>query len=101
MASDATDALAKTYTRNKKLLSLRSITNGLQQTGLRTLQTSQNISLRCWLNLGAIDSLRCFWLKVPLIAALLGAATTAPHIQRTLYRNLVINERRTNRAEEL
>jgi hypothetical protein len=26
--------LAKTYARNKKLLSLRSITNGLQQTGL-------------------------------------------------------------------
>ena len=34
MASDAADALAKTYARNKKLLSLRSITNGLQQTGL-------------------------------------------------------------------
>ena len=33
MASDAADALAKTYARNKKLLSLRSITNGLQQTG--------------------------------------------------------------------
>jgi len=30
MASDAADALAKTYARNKKLLSLRSITNGLQ-----------------------------------------------------------------------
>ena len=34
MASDAADALAKTYSLNKKLLSLRSITNGLQQTGL-------------------------------------------------------------------
>ena len=34
MASDAGDALAKTYARNKKLLSLRSITNSLQQTGL-------------------------------------------------------------------
>jgi len=34
MASDAADALAKTYARNKKLLSLRSITNGLQQTGV-------------------------------------------------------------------
>jgi hypothetical protein len=34
MASDAANALAKTYARNKKLLSLRSITNGLQQTGL-------------------------------------------------------------------
>ena len=34
MASDAADALAKTYARNKKLLSLRSITNSLQQTGL-------------------------------------------------------------------
>ena len=32
MASDAADALAKTYARNKKLLSLRSITNSLQQT---------------------------------------------------------------------
>ena len=28
MASDAADALAKTYAQNKKLLSLRSITNG-------------------------------------------------------------------------
>ena len=34
MAFDSADALAKTYARNKKLLSLRSITNGLQQTGL-------------------------------------------------------------------
>src|SRR5262249_23294213 len=34
MVSDAADALAKTYARNKKLLSLRSITNSLQQTGL-------------------------------------------------------------------
>ena len=34
MASDSADALAKTYARNKKLLSLRSITNSLQQTGL-------------------------------------------------------------------
>ena len=34
MAFDAADALAKTYAWNKKLLSLRSITNGLQQTGL-------------------------------------------------------------------
>lgn len=34
MAFDAADALAKTYARNKKLLSLRSITNSLQQTGL-------------------------------------------------------------------
>ena len=32
MPSDAADALAKTYARNKKLLSLRSITNSLQQT---------------------------------------------------------------------
>jgi hypothetical protein len=34
MAFDSANALAKTYARNKKLLSLRSITNGLQQTGL-------------------------------------------------------------------
>lgn len=34
MAFDSADALAKTYARNKKLLSLRSITNSLQQTGL-------------------------------------------------------------------
>jgi hypothetical protein len=39
MASDAADALAKTYARNKKLLSLRSITNGLQQTGLLVAYT--------------------------------------------------------------
>ena len=39
MASDAADALAKTYARNKKLLSLRSITNGLQQTGLLVAHT--------------------------------------------------------------
>jgi hypothetical protein len=32
MAFDSADALAKTYARNKKLPSLRSITNGLQQT---------------------------------------------------------------------
>ena len=41
MASDAADALAKTYVRNKKLLSLRSITNGLQQTGLLVAYTSR------------------------------------------------------------
>ena len=39
MASDAADALAKTYARKKKLLSLRSITNGLQQTGLLVAYT--------------------------------------------------------------
>jgi len=39
MASDAADALAKTYARNKKLLSLRSITNGLQQTELLVAYT--------------------------------------------------------------
>jgi acetylornithine/succinyldiaminopimelate/putrescine aminotransferase len=39
MASDAADALAKTYARNKKLLSFRSITNGLQQTGLLVAYT--------------------------------------------------------------
>src|SRR5262245_24014104 len=39
MASDAADALAKTYARNRKLLSLRSITNGLQQTGLLVAYT--------------------------------------------------------------
>src|SRR5262245_2579076 len=33
------DALAKTYARNKKLLLLRSITNGLQQTGLLVAYT--------------------------------------------------------------
>ena len=31
MAFDSANALAKTYARNKKLLSLRSITNGLQR----------------------------------------------------------------------
>jgi len=41
MASDAADALAKTYARNKKLLSLRSITNGLQQTGLLVAYTGR------------------------------------------------------------
>ena len=39
MAFDSADALAKTYARNKKLLSLRSITNGLQQTGLLVAYT--------------------------------------------------------------
>ena len=39
MASDAANTLAKTYARNKKLLSLRSITNGLQQTGLLVAYT--------------------------------------------------------------
>ena len=39
MAFDSADALAETYTRNKKLLSLRSITNGLQQTGLLVAYT--------------------------------------------------------------
>ena len=39
MASDVAGALAKTYARNKKLLSLRSITNGLQQTGLLVVYT--------------------------------------------------------------
>ena len=34
MAFNSADAWAKTYARNKKLLSLCSITNGLQQTGL-------------------------------------------------------------------
>jgi hypothetical protein len=58
-------------------------------------------TLRCWLNLGAIGSSPRFWLKEPLIGAHVSAATTAPHIQRTLYRIGFINERRTNRAEEL
>jgi hypothetical protein len=39
MASDAADALAKTYAGNKNLLSLRSITNGLPQTGLLVAYT--------------------------------------------------------------
>jgi len=39
MASDAADALAKTYARNKKLLLFRSITNGLPQTGLLVAYT--------------------------------------------------------------
>jgi hypothetical protein len=39
MAFDSADALAKTYARNKKLPSLRSITNGLQQTGLLVAYT--------------------------------------------------------------
>src|SRR5262249_17738548 len=38
-ASDAADAVGKTYARNKKLLSLRSITNGLHQTGLLVAYT--------------------------------------------------------------
>ena len=41
-------------------------------------------TLRCWLNLGAIDSSPRFWLQVPLIGAIVSDATTAPHIQRTL-----------------
>ena len=55
MASDAADALAKTYARNKKLLSLRSITNSLQQTGLLeacTYRASSN--LRIEYRLGAL-----------------------------------------------
>ena len=39
MASDAADALVKTYARNKKFLSLGSITNGLQRTGLLVAYT--------------------------------------------------------------
>jgi hypothetical protein len=39
MVSDAADALAMMYARNKKLLSLRSITNGLQQTRLLVAYT--------------------------------------------------------------
>jgi hypothetical protein len=45
MAFDSADALAKTYARNKKLLSLRSITNSLQQTGL--LEAPAHTALRC------------------------------------------------------
>ena len=56
MAFDSADALAKTYARNKKLLSLRSITNGLQQTGLplalgetsRALHMSASGTKRTW-----------------------------------------------------
>src|SRR5262249_9178343 len=54
MASDAADALARSYARNKKLLSLRSITNGLQQAGLLVAYT--HTALRCTWNSAAFKA---------------------------------------------
>ena len=59
MASDAADALAKTYARNKKLLSLRSITNGLQQTGLLVACTYFLLALQMSAFRGKADMAYC------------------------------------------
>jgi hypothetical protein len=63
MASDATDALAKTYARNKKLLSLRSITNGLQQTGLLVAYTRFRALRRRGARSGRLGLADDIWIK--------------------------------------
>jgi hypothetical protein len=76
MASDAADALAKTYARNKKLLSLRSITNGLQQTGLLVAYKAYKLAPMELRVLLAVVGVR----GVPEVAEALGTLGVRPRL---------------------